>query len=152
MGDEKKECVCSAGQIERYRSKVSGPLLDRIDIHINVPPVPYEELRGLPAGEPSADIRARVEAARRIQAKRFERTAIYCNAGMKNRHIKTWCSVDDAGSDLLKRAVERFGLSARAYTRILKISRTIADLEGSSGILFQHVAEALQYRGQGQGR
>ncbi len=146
LGDAKRECTCSPLQIQRYRAKISGPLLDRIDIHLEVPAVPYRELSGISDGESSAEILQRVMKARDIQEDRFSRTKIFNNAGMSSRHLKKFCSVDSESSLLLERAMDRFGLSARAHARILKIARTIADLEGRDELRAAHVAEAIQYR------
>lgn len=146
LGDPKRECTCSTLQIQRYRSKISGPLLDRIDIHLEVPAVPYKDLSGISDGESSADILQRVVRAREIQEERFSRTKIFHNAGMNSRHIKKFCQIDSESGLLLERAMDRFGLSARAHARILKIARTIADLEGSSEMRAAHVGEAIQYR------
>jgi len=146
LGDVKRECHCSPLQIQRYRSKISGPLLDRIDIHLEVPAVPYRELSGISEGESSQLILERVVGARKIQEERFSRTKIFDNAGMNSRHLKKFCPVDAESSVLLERAMDRFGLSARAHARILKIARTIADLEGSSELRVSHVGEAIQYR------
>lgn len=146
LTDSKHECRCTYQQIHRYRSKISGPLLDRIDIHVEVPAVPYKDMRGSTAGESSEDIRMRVCNARKIQAQRFVRTKIFCNAQMSSRHIKSHCMVDEDCSELLESAIDKLGLSARAYNRILKISRTIADLENKTNIEASHVAEAIQYR------
>jgi len=146
LGDNKRECTCSPLQIQRYRAKISGPLLDRIDIHLEVPAVPYRELSGISEGESSHYILKRVMGAREIQEKRFSRTKIFHNAGMSSRHLKKFCSVDSESSVLLERAMDRFGLSARAHARILKIARTIADLEGSEELRAAHVGEAIQYR------
>lgn len=141
-----KECVCTPAQIQKYLNKISGPLLDRIDIHIEVVPVPFEKLSQQPASDSSATIRARVVAARRRQEERFISTGIYCNAQMSSRHIAEYCQLDKESIDLLKGAMERMNLSARAYDRILKVSRTIADLAGAENIEASHVAEAIQYR------
>lgn len=142
-----KECVCSHGVVQKYLNKISGPLLDRIDIHIEVVPVPFEKLAESPASEPSESVRKRVVKAREIQAERFiEWKGIYCNAQMTSKLIRKFCVLDEAGMALLKIAMERLGLSARAYDRILKVSRTIADLEAIDSIMPQHVAEAIQYR------
>ena len=146
LGDAKRECTCSPVQIQRYRAKISGPLLDRIDIHLEVPAVPYRDLSGISEGESSGLILERVMRAREIQEKRFSRTKIFHNAGMSSRHIKKFCSIDSESSLLLERAMDRFGLSARAHARILKIARTIADLEGSEALRAVHVGEAIQYR------
>jgi magnesium chelatase family protein len=142
-----KDCVCSHGVVQKYLNKISGPLLDRIDIHIEVVPVPFEKLAEAPPAESSANVRERVVKARDIQAERFiEWKGVYCNAQMTSKLIRKFCVLDAAGMALLKNAMERLGLSARAYDRILKVSRTIADLEGSPGIKPEHVAEAIQYR------
>ncbi|MBW1815077.1 MAG: ATP-binding protein, partial [Deltaproteobacteria bacterium] len=146
LADSKHECRCTYQQIHRYRSKISGPLLDRIDIHVEVPAVPYKDMKSSAVGEASIDIRERVCAARRIQAKRFGRAKIFCNAQMNSRHIKIHGVVDDDCGALLESAIEKLGLSARAYNRILKIARTIADLENKADIKASHVAEAIQYR------
>ena len=145
LGDVKRECTCSPLQIQRYRAKVSGPLLDRIDLHLEVAAVPYRELSGISEGESSEVILERVMGARKIQEERFSRTRIFNNAGMNSRHLKKYCAIDAESGILLERAMDRFGLSARAHARILKISRTIADLEGAPDIQASHVAEAIQY-------
>jgi len=149
--DPRHECSCTLQQISRYRSKISGPLMDRIDIHVEVPAVSYKDLVGKVLTEPSADIRKRVSAARRIQARRFEKTKIFCNAQMSNRQIRQHCVIGDASAALLEKAVDKLGLSARAYNRILKIGRTIADLEGEADILVNHISEAVQYRSLDRG-
>jgi magnesium chelatase family protein len=146
LGDVKRECTCSPLQIQRYRAKISGPLLDRIDIHLEVPAVPYRELSGISEGESSPLILERVVRAREIQEERFSRAKIFHNAGMNSRHLKKYCPIDAESGVLLERAMERFGLSARAHARILKIARTIADLEGSKELRAAHVGEAIQYR------
>jgi magnesium chelatase family protein len=146
LGDAKHQCTCTYAQIQRYRAKVSGPLLDRIDLHIEVPAVNYQDLKQPFQGETSAEIRKRVEAARKIQLKRLQGTGIYCNAQMTPKMVNEFCNLDAAGHNLLETAMERLGLSARAYTRILKIARTIADLEAEKNILPHHIAEAIQYR------
>jgi len=143
-----KECTCSLNTRQRYMSKISGPLLDRIDIHIEVIPVPYDKLTERKiTSETSAQIRKRVMAAREIQQERFEKNKeIHSNAQMHSRLIREYCELNNAGIALLKTAMEKLGLSARAYDRILKVSRTIADLEKSDNILPEHLAEAIQYR------
>jgi len=146
LGDPKRECLCTYPQIQRYRSRISGPLMDRIDIHVDVPSVPYKDLSASHEGASSGGILERVVKAREIQARRFRETNIHANAGMSNRQIKNFCKIDAESSALLEKAVEKFGLSARAYARILKIARTIADLEGTLEIKPSHVAEAIQYR------
>lgn len=145
--DPSKECTCAPPQIQRYMAKISGPLLDRIDIHIEVPAVKYKELAAEQKGEPSTEIRQRVINARRIQYKRFEGLKhIFNNADMGSREVRQFCKLDSAGAELLKMAMTKLGLSARAYDRILKVSRTIADLDSSENILPQHISEAIQYR------
>ncbi|MCE5194994.1 MAG: YifB family Mg chelatase-like AAA ATPase [Nitrospiraceae bacterium] len=146
LGDSRHQCTCTTGQIHRYRTKVSGPLLDRIDIHIEVPAVPYKELSTEHSGERSESIRERVIKARNIQLERFKADKIYSNGQMKTRHIKKYCRLTSDAQSLLEAAMQKLGLSARAYTRILKVSRTIADLELSEMIQPQHVSEAIQYR------
>lgn len=142
-----KECVCSPGVVQKYLNRISGPLLDRIDIHIEVVPVPFEKLSGTPTSETSEVIRSRVVKARQIQEERFiEWREVYCNAQMVSKLIRKFCQLDDAGTSLIKNAMDKLGLSARAYDRILKVSRTIADLDGSMNIKAEHLAEAIQYR------
>lgn len=152
FSDPKHECTCTYQQIQRYRSKISGPLIDRIDLHVEVPAVPYKDLMGTSGAEASAGIRKRVIAARQRQSDRFARTKIYCNAQMSSRQIKRYCRIDDDCSVLLESAIDKLGLSARAYNRILKIGRTIADLEGDSDIRVDHVSEAIQYRSLDRGK
>jgi len=152
FSDPKHECRCTYPQIHRYRSKISGPLMDRIDIHVEVPAVPYKDLVGESNSESSEVIGARVTAARAHQYERFKRTKIYCNAQMINRHIKKHCRIDDASCDLLENAIDKLGFSARAYNRILKIARTIADLDDASDISVDHIAEAVQYRSLDRGK
>ena len=144
--DPNHECSCTIPQIQRYRSKISGPLMDRIDIHIEVPAVKYRDLASREPGEPSREIKKRIDEARKIQLNRFKGMKIYCNAQMTNRHIKKFCEIDEASQKLLETAIDKFGLSARAYTRILKVARTIADLEKQVNILPSHISEAIQYR------
>jgi len=146
LGDPKRECRCSMVQVQRYRSRISGPLMDRIDLHLEVPAVPYRDLSETRDGASSAEMSARVMKAREIQIRRFHGSGIHDNAGMSNRQIKEFCPIDSESGLLLERAMDRFGLSARAHARILKISRTIADLEGAPDIRAPHVAEAIQYR------
>jgi magnesium chelatase family protein len=140
-GDTTRECRCTPGQIQQYLGKISGPLLDRIDIHVEVPAVPYKELRGPSTAESSADIRVRVERARLVQQARG-----YYNARMPSRMIRKQCALDDSGERTLEMAVRRMGFSARAHDRILKVARTVADLDESSSVTAKHVAEAVQYR------
>ncbi|PZF72903.1 YifB family Mg chelatase-like AAA ATPase [Taibaiella soli] len=142
-----KECTCAPVMVQRYLNKISGPLLDRIDLHVEVTPVSFNELSSQATSEPSEKIRERVIAARDIQAKRFENTpGIYCNAQMSSRQLKEVCVINPIGQKLLKTAMDRLNLSARAYDRILKVSRTIADLTASEEIRPEHLAEAIQYR------
>ncbi|MBW1890285.1 MAG: YifB family Mg chelatase-like AAA ATPase [Deltaproteobacteria bacterium] len=152
LADPKHECHCTFHQIQRYLSKISGPLMDRIDIHIEVPAVPYKHLGSTESSESSADIRLRVIGARDIQTERFRRTRIFCNAQMHNRHLKRHCMIGDDSHRLLESAIDTLGLSARAFSRILKIARTIADLENREKITSDHVAEAIQYRSLDRGR
>ena len=142
-----KDCTCSPGQVQRYLNKISGPLLDRIDLQIEIVPVPFEKISDTAPGEPSAAIRERVIAARKIQEERFRNEkGIYCNAQMTPRLIAKYAVLDDTSLAMLKTAMTRFDLSARAYDRILKVARTIADLAHSENIQFQHIAEAIGYR------
>ncbi len=152
LSDPTHACRCSHQQIHKYRARVSGPLLDRIDIHVEVPAVPYRDLTGAAEAEPSEAVAGRVAAARALQSQRFARTRIRCNAQMASRHIRASCKVDEAGEALLETAVDKLGLSARAFNRILKIARTIADLAGEEGIGTGHVAEAIQYRTLDRGK
>ncbi|MDD6641492.1 MAG: YifB family Mg chelatase-like AAA ATPase [Bacteroidales bacterium] len=142
-----RDCVCSPGMIQKYLSRISGPLLDRIDMHIEIVPVPFDKLSEMAPAEPSAVIRERVIAARGIQAARFSNDeGIYCNAQMSSKMLRKYCAVDEAGQQLLKAAMARMNLSARAYDRILKVARTIADLAGSERVQTEHLAEAINYR------
>jgi magnesium chelatase family protein len=146
LGDRVRPCVCSATQIQRYRAKVSGPLMDRLDLHIEVPAVPFRDLATEEGGEASEMIRQRVFAARSIQTRRYHESPTHCNAQLRPGQLRKYCRLDVSGRALIEQAVRRLGLSARAYMRILKIARTIADLHGSDGIDAAHVAEAVQYR------
>jgi magnesium chelatase family protein len=146
FGDPTHECTCSRGMIDSYQKRISGPMMDRIDIHVEVPRVDYEKLSGNTLGEPSASVRARVEVARGRQGKRFEGTRLHCNADMGPAEVRQWCELDQAGRSLIKAAMRQLGLSARAYHRVLKLARTIADLAGGEAIAAEHLAEALQYR------
>jgi magnesium chelatase family protein len=142
-----KDCTCSPGIVAKYLSRISGPLLDRIDLHIEVTPVPFKELSATRVSETSVDIRKRVMDAREVQKTRFEQEeGTYCNAQMSAKQLRNYCQIDEAGKQLLNTAMERLGLSARAYDRILKVSRTIADLAGQPSIEADHLAEAIQYR------
>ncbi|MBI4827707.1 MAG: YifB family Mg chelatase-like AAA ATPase [Nitrospinae bacterium] len=145
-----KECACTPPLIRKYRGRISGPLMDRIDIHIEAPAVKYAELAQAAPGEPSAAIRERVNAARRRQLERFgrvkSRRAVYCNAQMSSRLLRELCPLDAASAAILRTAIERLGLSARAHDKAIKVARTIADLEGAEAIRAEHIAEAAQYR------
>ena len=149
-GDAKRECRCTPIQMQRYRNKISGPLLDRIDIHVEVPAMEYQQLASLEKGESSAAIRARVVASRAVQRERFAKGktqhAIHCNAGMRAKDVHKHCVLNDDAQGLLKSAMADLHLSARAYDRILKVARTIADLAGAADIAADHIAEAIQYR------
>lgn len=151
-GDPTHHCVCTPGQIQRYMNKISGPLLDRIDIQIEITPVPFKEISKVSQGEPSSEIRKRVIAARLIQEKRFELyKGIHCNAQMTERLIHKFAQPDDESINMLRTAMERLSLSARAYNRILKVARTIADLDESENVTFEHIAEAIGYRNLDRG-
>lgn len=142
-----RECICGPGQVQKYLSRISGPLLDRIDIHIEIVPVPFEKLSEQQESEKSILIRERIIKARQVQEERFrEVEGVYCNAQMSSKLLRKHAAPDEAGSALLKNAMQRLNLSARAYDRILKVSRTIADMEGSENILSEHIAEAINYR------
>ena len=151
-GDPTHHCVCTPGQIQRYMNKISGPLLDRIDIHCEVMVVPFKELSQMELGEPSSVIRERVIKARQIQEQRYkDYTGVFCNAQMSERMIHLFAEPDQPSLDMLRMAMERLSLSARAYSRILKVARTIADLEGSAQVRSQHIAEAIGYRNLDRG-
>ena len=145
-GDDSGRCKCSELSVEQYKSRLSGPLLDRIDMIVEVPAVPYTQLRQRAEAECSADIKERVNRARQIQNRRFGETSGLCNARMGPTHLRYHCVLSDAGHALMEQAFEAFGLTARSYDRILRVARTIADLEGSENILEEHIAEAIQYR------
>lgn len=145
--DTRHKCTCRQEQIQKYMAKISGPLLDRIDIHVEVPALTYEELAQKKTGLDSASMRANVVSARNLQIKRFEgEKKIFCNAHMESRHIRKFCELDQTCQNLLRTAIDKLGLSARAYDRILKVARTIADLDNSECIGSAHIAEAIQYR------
>ena len=146
LSDPQRACRCGQAQIRQYRSRISGPLLDRIDIHMEVPSLRFCDLEGRNPGESSAAIRERVNRARETQKRRLSGTGIACNAHMSNRHIKEFCRLCPESKKLLEMAVDKLGLSARGYTRIIKAARTIADLEGSNEIRPPHFSEAIQYR------
>lgn len=142
-----KDCVCAPGVVQRYLNKISGPLLDRIDIHVEVTPVSFNELSAERISEKSYAVRERVVKAREIQDIRFEKNEhVHCNAQINSKQLSEFCKIDEAGTQLLKTAMEKLGLSARAYDRILKVARTIADMDGSEAIQNNHLAEAIQYR------
>lgn len=142
-----KDCTCMSGSVKRYINKISGPLLDRIDIHIEVVPVPFKELSSIQDAESSENVRKRVVNARKIQDQRYSKTkGVYCNAQISTKQIKSYCQLSESAKILLKTAMEKLSLSARAYDRILKVARTIADLENQENILVEHIAEAIQYR------
>ncbi len=144
--DPRHRCSCKPEQIQRYMSRISGPLMDRIDIHVEVPALSYDELAQKTPGLDSTTMRAQVAGARSTQLERYRGEKLFCNAHMESRHVRTHCALDEKSEGLLKTAIERLGLSARAYDRILKVSRTIADLDGHAGIESRHIAEAIQYR------
>jgi magnesium chelatase family protein len=147
FNDPNSPMTSSPHEMQRYLSKISGPLLDRIDIHIEVTPVPFEKLSDERKGESSVDIRKRVTAAREIQSERFKDTEnLHYNAQMNVKHIRKYCELNEQSKQLIKTAMEKLNLSARAYDRILKVSRTIADLANSKNINPEHIAEAIQYR------
>jgi magnesium chelatase family protein len=144
--DSRRACHCSVPQVERYMSKISGPLLDRIDIHIEVPAVPFRELAGGQPGTSSQEIRRQVASARQVQAGRFHGSPTRYNADMTHRQTRQYCALDETGRNLLKASVTELGLSARAHDKILRVARTIADLEGSEALLPAHLNEAINYR------
>lgn len=145
-GDPRRKCTCNPIQIERYMSKISGPLLDRIDIHLEVPPVPFREMTDDRPGTASGDMRSQVIKAREIQRQRFGTDRTKVNGRMSPRQIRKYCKLDTEAENLLKSAMEQMGLSARAHDKILRVSRTIADLEGSPAITEGHLSEAINYR------
>lgn len=145
-GDPFHQCLCTPHQIQTYRSKVSGPLMDRIDIHVEVPAIRFNEISSDAQAEPSLSIRERVTRARAVQQARFKHDGIHANAHMKPKHLRKYCKIDPDSQSLMESAMNRLGLSARAYNRVLKVSRTIADIEGSEAILPEHISEAIQYR------
>ena len=145
--DPTHECTCAPGAVHKYLNKISGPLMDRIDIHIEVVPVPFKDLSKMREGEPSEVVRERVIAARKIQEERFRRCpGVHCNAQMNSKLFRQYCQIDQQGQDLMKAAMEKLGLSARAYDRILKVARTIADLDASPNINISHLSEAINFR------
>ena len=151
-GDPTHHCVCTPGQIQHYMNKISGPLLDRIDIHCEIQAVPFKQLSEMQPGEPSANIRERVIKARKIQEERFKTfKGIHCNAMMTEKMLHEFAEPDAPSMEMLRMAMERLKLSARAYSRILKVARTIADLDGSEKVQSQHIAEAIGYRNLDRG-
>ena len=144
--DPSRECTCTPHQIQKYLGRISGPLLDRIDLHIEVPALKWKEISDNQPAEPSEAIRERVRRARAVQLERFAGEGIHCNAQMSTAQMRKYCMLDGPSQDLLKAAMERFGLSARAYDRILKVARTIADLDGETDIKASYIAESIQYR------
>ena len=145
--DPRHECSCNSMGIQKYMARISGPLLDRIDLHIEVPAIPFEELAAKQDGEASERVRGRVQSARDIQIHRFrDESSIHSNADMPPKMIRSICRIDQTSAELLKAAITNLGLSARAYDRILKVSRTIADLSGTAEIKAEHLSEAIQYR------
>ncbi len=145
-GDASRECTCTPGQIQTYLDKVSGPMLDRFDLHIEVATIKYDELSNKKPSESSKSIRERVDTARKVQLKRYEGTSIYCNAQLTPSLVEKYCKLSEESQGILRAAFETLGLSARAHNRILKVARTIADLDGSNDIQTSHIAEAIQYR------
>ncbi|MCC7106344.1 MAG: ATP-binding protein, partial [Chloroflexi bacterium] len=150
-GDRSRSCVCADGLVARYRKRLSGPLMDRIDLHLDAPRVEYEKLAGTARAEASAAVRERVEAARARQQQRFAGTRLWANADMTVVEVRQHCLLDDLGSRLLRSAVAQLGLSARAYHRVLKVARTIADLASADRIAPTHLAEAIQYQRRAEG-
>ena len=147
FGDPKRECRCSPMDVQRYRDRISGPLLDRIDIHVEVPAVQYQDISSKTPGETSAAIRERVTKARDIQRERFTKNSkVRCNARMTAQLLKRHCALDEAAEGMMKMAMTELNFSARAYDRILKVARTIADLANSENIQADHIGEAIQYR------
>ena len=146
LGDPKRTCRCSPLQVQKYRNRISGPLVDRIDIHVEVPAVAYRKLRSMEPGVSSANIRQQVIAARKRQKQRFGCDSTATNARMSSRAIRKHCPLDDACESLLKQAMHELGLSARAHDKLLKLSRTIADLAEAENIKPEHLSEAIQYR------
>jgi len=152
LGDGSDRCLCDPGLVARYQGKVSGPLLDRIDLHVQVPAVPFRDLGASASGASTADVRARVERARGVQRERLkDADAVFANGQMRVSHIRRWCRPSREVTRLLQEAMDRMGLSARGYHRILRVARTIADLASAEEIDAEHAAEAIQYRGLDRG-
>ena len=148
-GDDRKPCTCSMSVVQRYQQRISGPLMDRVDIHLEMVRVPFQKLASLEAGESSSAIRARVETARKVQEARFRKwgkPGVMVNGDMGPAEVQQFCDIDEAGRNLMRAAMQQMNLSARAYHRILKLGRTIADLAGEESVQVHHLAEALQYR------
>jgi magnesium chelatase family protein len=145
-GNPEKHCTCTPLDVKKYLNRISGPLLDRIDLHVEVPPVQYRDLTSASQEEPSAAIRARINASRILQQQRYAADGLFCNAQMLPKHTRAFCRLDADGRQLLETAMRRLGLSARGYDRVLKVARTIADLAGAESIAAPHLAEAIQYR------
>jgi magnesium chelatase family protein len=146
LGDSQHSCTCTPALMQRYRTRLSGPLLDRIDLQVEVPRLPHRDLADTRPVEASATVRGRVERARCVQQQRFAASHVHCNARMGPRQLQEYCRTDKAGQELLQQVTDRLGLSARSYTRLLKVGRTIADLAGSAEVGPIHLAEAIQYR------
>ena len=148
LGDPQHHCTCTPPMLQRYRNRLSGPLLDRIDLHVEVPRVPHKDLTDQSPAESSVAIRERVNRARKIQHERLAPFNLHANSQMQTRHIRKFCKLDKKGDALLEQVTDKLGLSARSFTRILKLARTIADLAGVEQIEILHLSEAIQYRGQ----
>jgi magnesium chelatase family protein len=146
QGDTQHSCTCTPAMVQRYRARLSGPLLERIDLEVEVPRIPHSDLSDTRPAEASEVVRLRVERARLVQQARFSGTRVHCNARMGPRQLQEFCRTDAAGRELLQQVTERLGLSARSYTRRLKVARTVADLDGGEAIAANHLAEAIQYR------